>query len=170
MNAEKLKISVKDVALVGIMVAIIETAKVALGFIPNMEIVSLLFIIYTLCFKEKIGYILATFCLLEGVIHGFGIWWFMYLYVWTILVVVVYIFRKNQAIWFWSILSGAYGLLFGLFCCPVYFVTGGANIALSWWVAGLPFDIIHCISNFVLCLLLFKPLYKVVHTTAQRMD
>ena len=33
-------------------------------------------------------------------------------------------------------------------------------MALSYWISGLPFDLIHCVGNFVLTLILFKPLYK----------
>ena len=46
-------LTTKDIALIGIALAIIEAAKFALSFIPGVEIVSLLFIIYTLFFQKK---------------------------------------------------------------------------------------------------------------------
>lgn len=158
MKNNKLSLTTKDIVLIALSLSVIEVAKFTLGFVPGVEVASLLFIIYTLFFEKKMVYVLPAFCLIEGVLYGFGIWWFMYLYIWAILVGVTYVFRNKTSVCFWSILSGIYGSLFGLLCCPVYFVTGGATMAISWWIAGLPTDIIHGISNFIICLLLFKPL------------
>ena len=57
-----------------------------------------------------------------------------------------------------SIVLGLFGLLFGLLCTPATLITAGLNAAVSWWIAGIPFDLIHGVSNFILCLLLYKPL------------
>lgn len=162
MTKNEFAITTRDIATIGTSLAIIEVAKFILSFIPGVEIVSLLFIMYTLFFQKKIIYVLPTFCLLEGVMYGFGIWWFMYLYIWAILVSVVYLFRNKTSVWFWSTVSGIYGLFFGLLCCPVYFVTGGINMTISWWLAGIPTDIIHGVSNFIICLILFKPLSRIL--------
>ncbi len=162
MVKEKLLIKTKDLVLIGIMLAVIEAVKFSLSFIPGVEMVTLLFILYTLFFREKMVYVLPAFCLLEGVMYGFGLWWFMYLYIWAILVFIVYLFRKKQSVWFWSTLSGLFGLSFGLLCSPVYLVTGGINVAISWWIAGIPVDVIHGISNFLICLVLFNPLNRVI--------
>lgn len=162
MTKEKLMIKTKDIVLIGIMLAVIETVKFSLSFIAGVEMVTLLFILYTLFFREKMVYFLPAFCLLEGVLYGFGLWWFMYLYIWAILVVIVYLFRKKQSVWFWSTISGLFGLSFGLLCSPVYIVTSGIDFAISWWIAGLPVDILHGIFNFIICLVLFKPLNRVI--------
>lgn len=162
MTKNEFALKTRDVVLIGIALAIVESVKLVLGFIPGVEIVSLLFIIYTLFFQKKMVYMLPAFCLLEGVMYGFGIWWFMYLYIWAILTLVVYLFRNKTSVWFWSTLSGIYGLLFGLLCCPAYFVTGGMGMAISWWIAGIPTDIVHGISNFTICLILLKPLSRVL--------
>jgi energy-coupling factor transport system substrate-specific component len=47
-----------------------------------------------------------------------------------------------------------------MFCAlyiPLYLITGGSTFAVSWWVSGIPYDIIHGATNFILCLVLFKP-------------
>ena len=163
MTKDKILLTTRDIVLMGVMLAIIEVVKISLGFIAGVEMVSLLFIVYTLFFREKMIYVLPAFCAVEGILNGFGIWWFMYLYIWAILVFFVYIFRRKQSVWFWSILSGTYGLIFGLLCTPVYLVTGGISMAISWWVSGIPTDITHGISNFILCLVLFKPLNRVIN-------
>lgn len=162
MSKEKPSIKSKDIALIGIMLAIVEVVKISLSSIPGVELVSLLFMMYTLFFKEKMVYVLTAFCLIEGVLYGFGIWWFAYLYVWAFLVIIVYLFRKRQSVWFWSILLGLYGLFFGTLYVPIYIVTSGWETAVSWWIAGRTTDIIHGVANFVLCLVLFKPLARVI--------
>ena len=161
MTKAKLKLTTRDIVLMGLMLSSIEVAKAALSFIAGVEIVTLLFILYTLYFREKMVYLLPCFYLTEGVLYGFGIWWFAYLYIWALLVWLVYLFRNRQSVWFWSTLSGLFGLCFGLFCAPLCLFTGGIYMAISWWIAGLPMDILHCISNFVVCLILFKPLNRV---------
>ena len=44
----------------------------------------------------------------------------------------------------------------------MYLFTGGLHFALSWWLSGIPFDLLHCAGNFVLAALLFVPLRKLL--------
>lgn len=162
MKEEKAVLTTKDIAFIGVMVATIEAAKFALSFLPNIELVTLLIILYTFFFGKKVLYVIFSFVLIEGCRYGFGVWWIMYLYAWPLLALVTYLFRKKESVWFFSILSGAFGLCFGALCSIPYFFIGGPVTAFSWWIAGIPYDIIHCISNFTLCLVLFKPLRAVL--------
>ena len=158
----KTKITVRDIAITGMMIATIEVAKNALAFIPNVELVSLLVILFTLYFGKKILFVIPAFILLEGCIYGFGLWWIMYLYVWPLLALITYIMRKQDSVWVWAIMSGSFGLAFGALCSIPYIVLSGPKAAFAWWVSGIPFDILHCVSNLVLCLVLFNPLSKVM--------
>jgi len=156
------KITGKDIALIGMMIATMEAAKNALAFLPNVELVSLLFILYTLSFGWRVLFVVPVFILLEGTIYGFGLWWLMYLYAWPLLVFVTWLFRRQESVWFWSILSGIFGLCFGALCSiPIFFISGPAA-GFASWVAGIPFDLVHGTANFVLCLILFVPLRKVL--------
>lgn len=96
----------------------------ALAFLPNIELVSLLVLIYTLVLGRKTLVIIYTFAILEGIFYGFGIWWVMYLYVWTILYAVVRMMRKNKNIILWAAVNGIFGLLFGAFCALPYAAAG----------------------------------------------
>ena len=58
--------------------------------------------------------------------------------------------------------SGAFGLSFGALMSAPYWVTGGPWAALSWWISGIPADLLHCGGNFVLALVLADPLYQVL--------
>ena len=99
---------------------------------------------------------------IECLIWGLGLWVIMYLYIWPLLSIVVQIFRKQKSVWFWSILAGIYGLLFGALCSIPYFFIGGIRTAVTWWIAGIPYDILHGISNFIICFILYYPLTKVL--------
>ena len=139
----KTKITVRDIAITGMMIATIEVAKNALAFIPNVELVSLLVILFTLYFGKKILFVIPAFILLEGCIYGFGLWWIMYLYVWPLLALITYIMRKQDSVWVWAIISGSFGLAFGALCSIPYIVLSGPKAAFAWWVSGIPFDILH---------------------------
>ncbi len=157
---KKNKLTIRDIAVIGVMIATIEVAKLALSYVPNVELVTLLIILYTLIFGEKIYYAIAAFVLIEGCLYGFGIWWIMYVYIWPLLAFLTHLFRKNESVIFWSIFAAFYGLFFGALCSIPYYFIGGAKMAISWWIAGIPYDILHGISNFILCLVLFMPLKK----------
>lgn len=144
--------------------AILFISQVSLAWISNVELVSLLLILYTLVFKKHVWLILYVFIALEGLVYGFGLWWFSYLYVWPILPAFVFLlFKASTPKPFGiSILSGMFGMLFGLFCSLSYIVTAGPKAAFIWWTAGIFFDIVHGIGNFVLALILFQPLYRLL--------
>lgn len=154
---------IKDIALIGIMSAILVAVQVTLGFLPNIELVSLLIIIYTLVFGKKTLYIIYVFVALEGIIYGISLWWINYLYIWTVLFTIVILLRKQQSTYFWAIISGFYGLTFGALCSIPNLFISGIGTAVSYWISGIPFDIFHAVGNFVVALLLFHPLYQVLN-------
>lgn len=152
----------RELARMGILTALLFMGQVVLSFLPNIEIVSLLILSYTLFLRRKVFFVIYSFVFLEGLLYGFGIWWFSYLYVWSIFACIVMFLHKNTSVLLWSIVSGFFGLSFGLLCTLPYLVAGGPAAAFSYWVSGLLFDIFHCTGNFVLCLLLFRPLHALL--------
>ena len=154
-----MKLQVKELVLIALLSALLLVAQVGLAFLPNIEVVSLLIILYTLFFKKKTLYIIYIFALLEGLIYGFGIWWIMYLYVWTILWGITMLLKEEKSPVIWAFISGFFGLLFGTLCSVPYFITGGVGMGISWIASGLLMDIIHGIGNFLVTILLFHPLY-----------
>lgn len=154
--------SVRNITIMALCTAVLLVSQLSLSGIPNIELVSLLLIVYTLVFKRRVLFIIYAFVLLEGLIFGFHLWWISYLYVWMILACLAWAFRAARSSIIWAIVSGAFGLFFGALCAIPYFFIGGASMALANWVSGIPFDIVHCVSNFVLCLILWKPLYALL--------
>lgn len=150
------------IATMGLLSAILLVGQVGMSFLPNIEPVSTLIILYTLIYKKQTFPIIYTFVLLEGVVFGFGIWWISYLYIWSILALLTLLFQKMDSAFLWAILSGAFGLSFGALCAIPYLISGGIGAAVSYWVNGIPFDILHCGGNFVLTFVLYHPLLRVL--------
>ena len=99
----------RELVLFGALTAVVFVAQVLMGFLPNLELVTLLLLLYTVMFGRKVFFIIYVFVLLEGFFYGFGLWWINYLYVWSVQALITLIFRKQDSVVFWSILSGFYG-------------------------------------------------------------
>ena len=157
-SVQNRKLTIKDIAVMGVMVATMTSFKYAMSLIPNVEPVSLLIILYTLFLGPKVIYAIVVFILVEGLIYGFGTWWVSYLYIWPLLSLLTHLFRKHTSPVFFSVLSGIFGLFFGALTAIPYLFIGGVAAAFNYFIAGIPYDLIHCVGNFVICLALFKPL------------
>ena len=59
-------------------------SKQMLEALPNVELVSTLTMVYTLVYRRQALIPIFLFILMEGVLWGFGLWWFPYLYLWPI--------------------------------------------------------------------------------------
>lgn len=170
MKEKNKKLTIKDITLIGMMVAVIEVCKVALAWAPNIELTSFLLIMFTLFFGKKIVFVVPVFILIEGAMYGPQLWWIMYLYAWPLLVFITWMFRKQESIWFWCVLSSLFGFAFGFLCSFPYVVIGAAGggilnglyAGFTWWVAGIPFDIIHGVSNFVIMMILYHPVRMIL--------
>ena len=162
-------LTVRDITIMALMVAIIEVSKVALAQVPNVELTSFWIIMFTLYFGPRIFYVIPVFILIEGLMYGFGLWWIMYLYAWPMLAIVVLLLRKMNTAWDWSFVSGLFGLLFGFLCAIPYIFTSGFAGAVAWWIAGIPWDLVHGIANFIIMLVLYKPM-KLVMAKMQNMS
>ena len=84
--------------------------------------------------------------------------------------VAAWLMRKTEQPLAWAILSGVFGLFFGAFCAPVDVVIGGWSFALSKWISGIPFDMLHGAGNFVLALIMYKPLRKLLEKLYANMN
>ncbi len=154
------KLKTRDIVLTAMLAALLIASKEILSFLPNIELVTLLIILYTLHFPRLTPYIIYIFVGVQCCIYGLHVWVYMYLYIWILLYFVVRALRKFSAHMLWVVVSTLFGLLFGLLCSPVYLFIGGWSMAFSWFVSGIPFDIIHAIGNCVAALVLFVPLDK----------
>lgn len=157
-NHIKKQFQILDLAIIGVASALLIAVQVGLSFLPNIELVSLLLILFALYFKEKTIYIIYVFALVQGILYGFHIWWITYLYIWTLLYFLANAFQDMRSPLGWAILCGGFGLFFGALSAIPYLFISGIHGAIAYFLSGMLFDIMHCAGNFLLTLVLFKPL------------
>lgn len=152
-------LAVRRIVYIAVMTAIMEAAKIALNPVPNVELITLLVIVFTKQFGWKMTLpAVLIFAFIECTYWGFGTWSIVYFYMWPLLVLLTHLNRNAESSWNYTVLSAAFGLTFGAFCSVVTLIAAGLKAAFAWWIAGIPYDLVHGISNFIICLLLFRPL------------
>ena len=157
MNKKK-GLSLGETVLFGMLGALTFALQVVMAPLPNIEPVSLLVMLFAAVFGWKSLYCVYTFVAMEALFYGIGLWNINYLYIWTILAVAAIMLRKMESVFGWALLSGVFGLCFGLLCGIVDVFIGGFGYAAAKWVSGIPFDLLHCGGNFAIALILWKPL------------
>lgn len=162
MSDRRAGLSLREAVLFGVLGGLTFAAKIAMAGLANIEPVSLMVMLFGVTFGRRAAYPIYTYVLLELAVFPVQLWSINYLYVWALLAWAAWLLRGMESPLGWAILSAIFGLLFGALCAPVYFVTGGWAFGLSWWISGIPFDIAHCVGNFVIALALFVPLRKLL--------
>ena len=161
--------TLRQIALFGVLAALTFGAKVAMSALPNIEPVSLMVMLFAAVFGWKALYPVYLYVGMEILLYGINLWNINYLYIWTILAAAAIAMRRlRNPIW-WALLSGVFGMAFGLLCSPVYMAIGGFDYGIRWWLAGVAFDVPHAIGNFVIALVLFAPLRKLTEKLYNRL-
>ncbi len=145
-------------ALFGLLGGLLFAATMAMAPLFNVEPVSLLVMLYAVCFGWRGLYAVYVYVLLEYAVWGLQLWSVCYLYVWLVLFCLARLLRDMESPLGWAALSGFFGLGFGALCALTYGAAGGWAAALSWWLSGIPADLIHGGANFAIALALFTPL------------
>ncbi len=156
------RFSLYRLVILSLLGALLVVVKEPMAWLPNIELVSLLLILYARVYGFQAFYPLYLFVALEGLLYGLSDWFFNYLYVWAVLLTVACIFRHQTSPWVWAIISGFFGLCFGGLCSLWYLVVANPAYMFTYWIQGLWFDIVHCVGNFLLARLLVEPLYRLL--------
>ncbi len=151
-------INLRELTALAVFAALMIALQVALSGLPNIELVTLFIILATVHLGKNALLSVGVFVLVEGLIYGFGIWWFNYLYIWPFLVLVVLLLRRWSHPILWVVVAGIYGLLFGTLCSLPYFITGGWGAGVGYIIGGIPYDLSHCMGNILSVALLYYPL------------
>ena len=164
------KTTLAELALFGILGALTFGLKMVMAGLPNIEPVSLMVMLFAVTFGRKALYPIYVYVLLEFLMYGIRLWSVNYLYIWAVLAAAVWLLRKENHPLAWALLSGGYGLLFGALCAPVDVFIGGVGYAVGRWVSDIPFDLLHGAGNFVIALVLFVPLRRLMERLYQSMQ
>lgn len=163
------RLTLFEVALFGILGGLTFAAKFVMAGLPNIEPSSLMVMLFAVTFGWKGLFPTYVYVALEILVNGISVWNIPYLYIWLILFVAARLLRKAEQPLVWALLSGVFGLLFGVLCLPSHWAMSGFAGGLAWVISGIPYDIIHCVANFVIALLLFMPLRKLLDKLYKQM-
>lgn len=155
--------------LFGILGALTFAAKYVMSFLPNIEPVSLMVMLFAVIFGKKWVYPVYLYVAMEILFYGINLWNINYLYVWAVLAAGALCLRQMRHPLGWAVLSGVFGLAFGALCGIVDVFLGGFSYAVTKWISGIPFDITHCAGNFVIALIMFAPLRNLLEKLYSRM-
>ena len=140
--------------------ALMFCSKMVMEALPNIHLVGVLTMVYTVVFRWKALIPLYVYVMLDGLFHGFAMWWVPYLYVWTVLWAVTMLLPKRMpkavALIVYPAVCALHGLFFGVLYAPAQALMFGLNFEqmVLWIIAGLPYDLIHGFSNIALGLLI----------------
>lgn len=142
-------------------------SKVIMEFAPNIHLLGVFTVAYTVVYRKKALYPIYTYIILNGIFYGFATWWLPYLYIWAVLWGAVMLLpanmpKKAQPLVYMAVCA-AHGFLFGTLYAPAQAVLYGLSFQgmIAWIVAGLPWDCIHGISNFF-CGILIMPVISIL--------
>lgn len=170
-----MKLTIREIAVFGMLGGIMYASKLIMELIPNVHLLGVFTIAYTVVYRKKALYPIYTYVILNGIFCGFAAWWVPYLYMWTVLWGVVMLLpqhmpKKVRPVVYMSVCA-VHGFLFGTLYAPAQALLFGLNLKgmLAWIVAGLPWDAIHGVSNFF-CGILIVPVITVLRYAEQRMS
>lgn len=167
-----MKLPVREIAVFGMLGALMYASKLVMEFLPNVHLLGGVIVALTLVYRKKALYPLYVFVLITGLFGGFAMWWVPYLYIWLPLWGAVMLLPdltgKKYAPLVYMAVCALHGFLYGVLYAPAQALLFGLDFhgMLAWIAAGLPFDMIHGISNFI-CGALILPLAKVIRRAEQ---
>lgn len=162
-----MKLKVRELVVFGMLGALMYASKMLMEIAPNIHLLGVFTIAFTVVYRKKALYPIYTYILLNGIFSGFAMWWIPYLYIWAVLWVITMLLPttipKNARIIIYMIVNACHGFLFGTLYAPAQAIMFGLNFdgMLAWIVAGLPFDFIHGVSNFF-CGILIVPIINIL--------
>lgn len=156
------RVNIREITELAVLTAIMVGGKEAMNALPNIHPVMLMIILCVRAYGSKALYPVTGFVVIESLLYGLSIWTISYLYIWPLAALIALLFRTEESKLFWGIYAGIAGFLFGPLSALITLVLSGWRAAVAYWVAGIPYDIIHCVSNFIIVYFLLPPLYNLI--------
>lgn len=135
--------------------------KEALAFLPNIEVVTFLLAFGALVFPLYMGLSISfLFGSLEIMLYSSGTWVLLYFTAWPLLVIIIWTLQKiiKKYWWIFVVITSLWGFMFGTFDALLHLIMFGKNTFYVYWIAGIVFDGVHGVSNFMFSALLYKPI------------
>ena len=154
-SVQKRRRRIFEIAVFPMLGAIMFCSKLLMEALPNIHIVGMLVMIYTVVFRVKALIPIYIFVFLTGLYAGFDIWWIPYLYIWTVLWAITMLLPKKMpraaAIAVFSVICGLHGFFYGVLYVPVEALAYNLDFkkVVLWLIKGIPFDVLHGVGNLV---------------------
>ena len=162
-----MKLTVREMAVFSMLGAVMYASKMIMELLPNIHLLGTFIVAFTIVYRKKALYPIYIFVMLNGMFSGFATWWIPYLYLWTILWGVTMLLpqkmpKKVKPV-VYMIVNASHGFLFGTLYAPAQAILFGLDFdaMIAWIIAGLPWDILHGISNFF-CAMLIIPIVSIL--------
>ena len=142
-----------ELVLFAMLGSLLFCSQIVMSALPNIHIVGLLVMTYTLVFRTKALIPIYIYVFLYGLYNGFALWWLAYLYVWAILWGLTMLLPRRMPAAVGSVvypmLCALHGLLFGTLCAPAWalFMKLDWNGMLLSIASGFSFDVLHALGN-----------------------
>ena len=162
-----MKLSVKEIVVFAMLGAVMYASKLIMELVPNVHLLGVFVIAFTVVYRKKALYPIYTYVLLNGIFCGFATWWIPYLYVWTVLWGVAMLLPKQMPKKVrpivYMVVCALHGFLFGTLYAPAQAILFGLSFQgmIAWIIAGLPWDFVHGVSNFF-CGILIVPIISIL--------
>lgn len=139
--------------------ALVFAAKIVFEALPNIHPVAMLLMAYTVVYRAQALIPLYVYVFMLGLFYGFNIWWYPYLYIWTILWAVTMLLPKRMspraACIVYPAVCALFGFLYGTLYAPAQAILFGYDLSTTfkWILTGLPYDTLHGFGNLFMGLL-----------------
>lgn len=158
-----MKLTTKEIAVFAMLGSLMYASKMLMEVAPNIHLLGTFTIAFTVVYRKKALFPIYVYVLLNGMFCGFAAWWVPYLYIWTVLWGAVMLLPKNMPKkvqpFVYMAVCALHGFLFGTLYAPAQALLFGLSFqgTIAWIAAGLPWDMLHGISNFF-CGILVMPI------------
>ena len=172
---KKALLTVYEIAVFGMLGALMMVSDLVMNFIPNVHLVGVMIVVLTVVYRWKALFPIYVYVLLIGLMEGLGTWWLPYLYVWTLLWGMAMLLPKRMPKWLapivYALVCGLHGFGFGFWWIPsqMLLMSFSFKQALVWWQFGFfTADIPHGIGNLVGSILIV-PLVNLIRRLDKRL-
>lgn len=161
------KITLKELTVFAMLTAVMFLSKLLMEALPNVHLLGMFIVAMTVVYRSKALLPIYGYVFLQGLVTGFNIWWMPNLYVWTLLwgmtMLIPRKMPKGVAVVVYMAVCGLHGFLYGTIWAPAQALFFGLGFEgmITWIIAGLPFDLIHGVSN-IICGTLILPVATVL--------
>ena len=145
--------ALRNLILFAMFGAIMFTSKLLMEGLPNIHLVGMLTMAYTVVYRTKALAPIYVYVALTGLYLGFTAWWAHNIYIWAVLWGVTMLLPrkmpKKVACFVYPAVCSLHGLFFGVLSAPVQALFFGLDFeqALVWIGTGVAFDITHAVGN-----------------------